>query len=512
MNRSIALGAPLLGRVLSRFTVATIIRVGTAVLIALVPFLAYAINVLHSFYDVGSSFFDAGWSAFLIHDGDLQLHEPPCIVYGSSWFDFHISPLFIATSAFGHLLPLTRIQFYATYVGISHALPAVAVFWLLVSGYRMTGPIERAVAALLALSFAFDGLAVAIARFPHFTMFIVGTGMMFLVALVLRRFRIALFFFLLCLATREDAGFHLFALLSLLTLLECWRGTRLREQKSTVLFALGAFCYSTAVVGLQHVLAGPNPLLISEYLGSPPFADVTLASMAQRFIGWMVYRGYVVLPAVGALAWAVARRNPYVILGYVAFLPWGLLHLAAAREMLGILPSYYAFPFMLASFWPLVGLLVERRHFDAARSILEPLSGFALLTAATFIGSPLPHNPANVDLPAGFASPPSFSRQAATDRSLARLAVMPELGRVLVDQSVLALVPELYRAGDMLSGDLPGDPDTIIYFASGFESGLARQVAVRAGLDRRYEVPGTQIRLATNRPIGGSSGLTALPP
>jgi hypothetical protein len=168
-------------------------------LVIAIPFLAYVTYILHSFYDVGNSFYDAGWSAYLIHDADLRLHNPPCVVDGISWFNFHISPLFLVTSVLGHLVPLTRIQFYAAYIGISHTLPAVAVFWLLVSGYRMTRPVPRVVAALLALFFAFDGLALAIARFPHFTMFIVGAGTMFLVALVLRRIGIALFFFILCL-------------------------------------------------------------------------------------------------------------------------------------------------------------------------------------------------------------------------------------------------------------------------------------------------------------------------
>jgi len=129
-----------------------------------IPFLAYGINILHSFFDLGSSFYDAGWSAYLIHDGDWQLHDPPCVAEGISWFNFHISPLFVATSALGYLTPLTRIQFYAAFIGVSHALPAVAMFWLLVSGYQMRRPIACLVASLLALLFSFDGLALVRAK------------------------------------------------------------------------------------------------------------------------------------------------------------------------------------------------------------------------------------------------------------------------------------------------------------------------------------------------------------
>src|SRR3979490_3028893 len=163
MNRSIALGAPILGGLLLRCTLPAVIRGGAAGVVAVIPFLAYAINILHSFYDVGNAFHDAGWSAYLIHDGDLLLHQPLFVEGGISWFNLHVSPVFILTSALGSLVPLTRIQFYAAYVGISHALPAIAVFWLLISGYRMTPPAACLGAAALALFFAFDGVALAVA-------------------------------------------------------------------------------------------------------------------------------------------------------------------------------------------------------------------------------------------------------------------------------------------------------------------------------------------------------------
>jgi hypothetical protein len=476
-----------------------------------VPFSAYAISILYSFYGIGSSFHDAGWSAYLIHEADLQIHSPPCVDDGVSWFNSHISPLFLATSALGHLVSLSRIQFYAAYIGISHTLPAIAVFWLLVSGYRMTRPAPCLAAALLALLFSFDGLALAIARFPHFTMFIVGTGMMFLVALTLRRVALAILFFLLCLSTREDAGFHLFALLSILFVLERGKGTPWRELGPTAAFAALAVLYSTGAVALQHALSSREySLLVNEYLGYPFFGKVNISSMMERFLGWMAYRSYVVIPAICALIWAIVRRNAYIVLGYVAFVPWGLLHLMAAREIIGTLPSYYAFPYMFASLWPLIAILIQQRHTGEARFTFEPLCGFALLTAGSFAAPQYLHNPTHMALPTGFVSPPSLTRQAATDRALERLAGAQELGTTLVDQSVLALVPELYRAQNILSGESHVDPDSIIFFAGGFESSRARETAARAGLEREYEVAGTPLRIVTNHPMRGLEELTLL--
>src|SRR5205823_11945517 len=135
--------------------------------------------------------------------------------------------------------------------------------------------------------------------------------------------------------------------------------------------------------------------------------------IGERLLGWMAFRGYAMLPLLAALIWAIARRNPQVVLGYAAFVPWGLLHLAAARDMQAALPSYYAFPYMFASFWPLIGLFLDRQHSRDER-ILEAILGFALLTALSFVPSANQHNPAHIDLPARFAALPSAARQPAT--------------------------------------------------------------------------------------------------
>jgi hypothetical protein len=483
------------------------------IILITVPFAAYATSVLYSFYGIGSSFHDAGWFAYLIHDADLYLHDPPCVDNGVSFFNSHISPIFVATSALGHLLPLTRIQFYAAYTGVSHTLPAIAVFWLLISGYGMTRAVPRITALFLALCFSVNGLALAIARFPHFEMFIVGTGMMFFVALVLRRMTVASVFFLLCLSAREDGGFHLFALLSMLLLLEWRHGANWQDQKSTAVFAALALLYSTGAVALQQAFSirEISPLM-NEYLGHPLFSHVEISAMAMRLLGWLAYRRYFVVPAICALVWAIVRRNPYIILGYVAFIPWALLHLMAVREMLGSLPSYYAFPYMFASLWPLIVIFIQQHHAGEHRATFEPVCGFALLIAASFAGSQYLHNPTHIAFPTGFVSLPSFARQAAMDQALARLAGAQELGTTLVDQSILALIPEKYTAENILSGESHLNPDSIIFFANGFESTLARQAAALAGLAIEYQVSGTPIHIATNHSLSGLEASTGLHP
>jgi hypothetical protein len=99
-------------------------------------------------------------------------------------------------------------QFFAGFVGFSHTLLALAVFWLLVEGFGLRRGVGPWIAALAALGFAFSGLAIAIARYPHFETLIAAFFLLFAVAQVLGHPRLAVAFFVLGLATREDAGFH----------------------------------------------------------------------------------------------------------------------------------------------------------------------------------------------------------------------------------------------------------------------------------------------------------------
>ena len=81
----------------------------------------------------------------------------------------------------------------------------------------------------------------------------------------------------------------------------------------------------------------------------------------------------------------------------------------------------------------------------------------------------------------------------------------------LVDQSVLVLVPELYRAKNFLSGKSPVDPESIIFLTGGFESAATRGMAAQAGLAREYGVTGTPLRVV-NHPMRGLEELTVFPP
>ena len=196
-----------------------------------VPFVGFTAFFLYQFYVKGSFLLDAGYLAFLMSEGGLRLASP-ITLGGGSFFTSHIAPLFVVTGLIKRGLPGSDAQFFSIVIALGHALPGLGVYWVLRSGFYLRGPIAVAVAAFAAIAFSFNGLALAIARYPHFEILIVGGVILFAVALMQRRLIAAAVIFALTLTVREDAGFHLFGILFVVTAVNRWYGVPWRAQRA----------------------------------------------------------------------------------------------------------------------------------------------------------------------------------------------------------------------------------------------------------------------------------------
>jgi hypothetical protein len=469
-----------------------------------IPFVAFTNLVLFHFYVRGSFVLDSGLLASLMWHTDALLSQPAS-VGGGSYFGTHISLLFLPASALSWCLPFSMPQFFAGVVGLSHALLALAVFWLLVEGFGLRRGAGPWIAAVAALGFAFSGLAIAIARYPHFETLIAAFFLLFAVAQVLGHRRLAVVFFVLGLATREDAGFHYVAVLGLLVALNVACDVPLRKQRTELTFALAALFYAIAVMAVQHLLFPGTSAFVRVYLGDPPLAHLSVGLIAERFLAFLVGRPYILYPALGACLWAVRARNPSIVLGFAASIPWLLLHLLAKSPLAGMLVSYYAFPFLIALAWPLLAVMRQRQQTGEAGEPASAVAGFAALLALSFVPGIGIHDPGRLPLPQAFWDAPSRAEQAATDRAAAAVsAARPMLGRLLVDNSVAALAPNGFAQGEvpfllgngMAPGEATTSADTVVFFAEGYDAQRLRAIGDAAGLTRRYVMPGTQIHLA----------------
>ena len=474
-----------------------------------VPCAVYAIFLLHHFYIQGSFFLDSGLQAALIWHNDAALTSPP--LFGAeSFYATHFSPLFVLLGVLSRVLPLTLAQYYAAVSGVAHAIPGLLVFRVLHRHYRWTsatGWSSGIMAAGLGLAFAFNGMALAIIRFPHLEIIFVAGAMAFLTLLVERRWTLAAICFAASLATREDAGFHLFALLATLLVVGFVAQRRgaigsMPAPGPIIGFAALALLYSLGALLIQHGLFPGSSSLGRIYLGQPPFAHVTAGRLGIRLLGYLLYRPYLVLPAIGAILGAIRFRNPLLPFGYAAFVPWFGLHLLAESDIAGTLSGYYGFPFMIAAFCPLIGGVLAPRAAGPAPDRRVPWL-FAVLILLSWIGLGRQYNPGEMDLLDSLA-PPSLQRQRATEAGIADLvACRPALGRLAVDNAILGLAPRAFLGPDRIVSDGGSAYDTVIYFEHGFDRALVRQQIGFNRLSRAYRIEGTSIRIASDRDLLG---------
>ena len=480
-----------------------------AIVVSAVPFVLFYRLILFHFYVRGSFPQDTGLLASLMWHSTSTL-DLPASLGGFSFFAQHVAPVLILVSAVSDVLPLTMPGLFGSFVGVCHGLLALAVFWLLVSGYGMRRGWPLALAALASAAFAFNGLAIAIVRYPHFETLAAACLLMSFVALVLGHRSIAVISFLVALATREDAGLHAFGFLTVWAGINWLRSVPWRQNIWIAGFAAAGLIYSTVALMLQHAAFPGSSSFVRVYLGDPPLAHVTAALLADRLSGWFWLHPAIILPAIATLTWSVRTRDPYIAAGYLACIPWAVLHLLAASDLAGLMVGYYAYPFLVAMAWPWLAELIRRGQETPQRttSARRPAVCLLAMTGLSLLPIGADYDPGRISLPEAFLNPPSPAQQIKTDRGIAAIAAARTvLGKLVVDRSVAALLP-LAFARDEIAGTAEGSPDTVVFLVDGFD---AVPLAANPGLPVRAAVPGTTIRIMTDRPAATLRDWAILP-
>lgn len=461
------------------------------------PFILFYRLILFHFYVRGSFLLDTGLLASLMWHNSAALVTPQS-VGGFSFFEQHVAPVLVLVSAVSYLLPLTMAQLFAAFTGLCQGMLAIAVFWLLVSGYGMRRGWPLVLAALASVAFAFNGLCIAIVRYPHFETFGAACLLLCFVALVLERRTIAVIAFLFAIATREDVGLHAFGFLTVWAGLNWLRGQPWRNSRWIIGFAAAGLTYSAAVLLVQHHVFAGSSAFVRVYLGDPPWSQVSVALVANRLLGWVWLHCAILFPAVAAVAWSVRTNNPYILAAYAACIPWAVLHLLAVSDLAGLMFGYYAYPFLIAIAWPWLAVLIRHRQLPAAP--MRPIASAAWMlgtVALSLLSVGGVFDPGRITLPEAFLHPPSAMQQALTDRAVAAIAAArPALGRLVVDTSVAALLPRAFPRED-LAVWATGPNDTVVFLAEGYDS---KRLSAVPGLPVQEAVPGTAIRIMTDRP------------
>jgi hypothetical protein len=472
-------------------------------LAGLIAFILVRTSVLNVFYSAGDMI-DPGWFSTLAWHSTWRLAGPPA--FSGSFFADHMSPIFWLTSAVSYVLPLPKIEFFAAVLGATYALFAAGVCRAWQMGDERAGLAQGLAAVAIALAATFSAVGMQALRLPHHEMMIPAFGLWFFIAMAERSYRWAAVWFVLCLMVREDAGFHLAGILVLWGLAVTFYRQAYSEARPIWYFAIAALGYAALAFLFMHTAFAPN-VFSRVYSGDPPWHHLTAQFLSERFWFYLTERSYATLPLLVTLVWAAFSRNPLLPLGYIACLPWMAMHFLAFGYTSGTLSYYYSFPLWLGLAWPLVALHLWPRE-NTRRAVRWP---YLLVLLPSLVGwkfdnvivYPLakhyfPEHPFAV-------TAELLNREAYDNFSRYFIANKSKLGDAAMDMAVFGLlIDDSNRKNWITEQKEDHPPEVIMYFDGGFEWPRIVPILRRGLYTQFYQVPGTKIRVAAQRPLEGA--------
>ncbi len=478
----------------------------------LVPALLNYNFILNHFMRYGGFLLDSGYYASQMYR-NLPLPQNPPAVGSGYFFAQHFSPHLMLFSALSYLADFGAIDFFALYTALTYGGLALALYVPLTTTFGFRRPLQILAATLLSLLLAFNGITLAGITYPHIEAWFGTMAIAYLFLMATGHPVWAVPPFVLALIVREDMGFHLVAVLGLwLVYRALLRRDSWRALRPMALYLAAAFAYSVAALVIQRVYFPAFYSLREVYLGQPAFAHVTWSLLWDRLAFFARNRQFVWLPLVLIAVWAWRTRQPLLVLGYIAYVPWLAFNLLAVTDGAGELSSYHTFPFLVSLVWPLVvyawqgqmaeGRTAEGPPAEGRTAQARPVGwGVATCFAATVLLSSIGFGRASVlvdmvtwgDLP-----------RAAIGIVQQSIARQPrEWGRVSVGTGVAALDPRHLQPGQVLQANADMPTDTLLFFSTGIsrDDGLALVRSQR--LQKRYQVAGTNISVASNRALEG---------
>lgn len=500
---------------------------GLIVLCAFVYSVHY-IFILNHFYELGAFWNDSGWLASLIYHSEWPLINPKAggpVYHPKSFFICHTSFIFIPFNWLSQILPVGRVEWYANFQGIVYATCAlgagVCARGLLTASQKHITTIRHALLALgLAAVFSFNGIIWASIGIPHFEMLICGLILLFLHNLLryteLGRIRSIVWMvilWILLISVREDAGFHLAAILLIVCTYYLFTGISFKKWQIHLLWALGSVLASLLLMLWQKTYFPGDDALGRVYLGDPPLNHLRQPLLAERLGMVVIYRSYIWLPWVLLGIVALYFRNIMATVGLLAFAPWFWLSVLAASESPGSLKGYYAYPLFLGQAWILLSSRFEGLYSAANASpakwhFLSPLLANKLSLRASLLWASLIglagfggywasetllfnyHSKLLVSVPkVDYASHEKI-------RNLVESGNLPA-GKGLVDWGVASLFPDYFSPQDFLSEEYKGNRNWALFYSVGNMAAGYRSHLWKNGFSNIRILGNTRIAIAT---------------
>ncbi len=343
------------------------------ILLAIAAFYFTGNFVWNSFFDPGYRVADSGMFSALLWNNDYRLLQAPLvpaalIANTKSFYELHIALFFVPITYLSYLFPLPPEKWFALFMALSMP-PLVIVFILAAEDFikfhyaGMGG--KKLISAAIGLILALNSMVLGIFGFPHFEIWIISLLCVFLWTLTTDNKLLSWVVLLLLMLVREDAGFHVCAVLGTVMLWRLINGIDKKNKnikkiligsRPILVYMIFAFVYSALM------------MLILVVWGTPPLRTITIDGWGSRLLTIATQVEWVYLFSVLLFSSALFRRWDWS-LGLFSCLPW-VLYNSITSELPSTLQLYYSFPLVIAVFWP----LISHRLVPVAHVSLELLN------------------------------------------------------------------------------------------------------------------------------------------
>ncbi len=483
----------------------------------LIPTFLFANYVLNQFYIDGSGLLDVGWFKYMMTEANSwPLPNPQALEsthLGSTFFHTHFSLFFYILSFLYKyfLFFIPKPVYYSLFIGSMYGLISFSVFLVGLKLSPFTTLKYIIFIFVIAIFTSLNGVGMGLIGFPHIEIAIPAFILLFL-ALYFTGYKIMSYMaFLFLLSIREDAGFHIFALLSTVILFTfiIKKDYRVLDYKLLFLGMIGIL-YSLIAIYIQKTYFPGDSALERVYLGSPHFAHLTASFLMGKLKFILENREYIYVPMLFTILMSLYTKNIFLLTTLISTFPWAIFSIIAISAMPSSFSNYYAFPFILILAWPVFAFLIAESNGVLGNNHFRKLVvSIIFITGSSVIL--FPNNKGNFDNTPWqklyFNNYKSILKTEIFITNFEKYKI--RLGNILLDEPMAALLTKNmllkeYGYLDNYSEKLKKQAETIVFYIS--DTPLNRKgiqtmnsIIISNKLKNICQLDNTNIVIATNK-------------
>jgi hypothetical protein len=286
---------------------------------------------------------------------------------GGSYYQTHSSLIFILISQLSYILPLNMIEYASVIIALSVGLLGyitAQILYKFKKSLKLNNLLFLALTILLSIGFVFNVYNKDCIALAHFEIFYISFLVAFLYYFFIHKYYLSYFFLFLFLITREDFGFHLFTLISIILFFNYFvlKFENLQTRKLIVICLISLLA-SIALCYMKKFFPGDDAF--SRVYFSTKWPEILeafrFAHLVKTFLIFSKNNIFTIINLVLSIFFAIRYRSYFILIPIVSILPWLYLHLLSNDRTAGM-PDYYKFPFAIILIWPALTCLIFEKN------------------------------------------------------------------------------------------------------------------------------------------------------